>query len=64
MPFPASMIRNWTQHRVFVDRVCARCGLTGIPSLSIHEDGAAYEKEGRFHLGTPEKFLPCEEKVS
>lgn len=58
MAFPAHMIRNWTQH-VVQERVCILCGLTKIPSLAIHSDGTAYEKEGRFHLGTPPNFSRC-----
>lgn len=56
MPFPADMIVNWTQHPV-VNGQCAVCGIR-IPS-SMQRGDVAYEKQGRWLIGTPTKSEAC-----
>lgn len=59
--FPAHMIVPWIAHRT-ADRACRSCGLKNVPGMVVKADGTVYEKQGRFHLQTPEKFFRCEDR--
>lgn len=58
MPFPKHVIIPWVQHPV-QERHCTTCTLTNIPGMAIHIDGVVYEKEGRFNLDVPKKYVVC-----